>query len=51
MKNTMRNLFLAVSSQDLQPIQAPSAAGERVRWVEHFLGHEVADLISKHATP
>ncbi len=38
-------LFLAVSSQDLQPIQSPNAAGERVRWVEHFLGHELATLI------
>jgi hypothetical protein len=44
-----KHLFMAVSTQDLQPLQAPSAAGERVRWVEHFLGHEVADLISKHA--
>ena len=43
-------LFLALSTQDMQPIQAPSAAGERVRWVEHYLGHEVADLIAKHAT-
>jgi hypothetical protein len=42
-------LFLALSTQDLQPIQAPSAAGERVRWVEDFLGHEVADLVSKQA--
>ena len=44
-------LFLALSTQDVQPIQAPSAAGERVRWVEHFLGHEVADLVMKHAEP
>ncbi|HZL86234.1 MAG TPA: hypothetical protein VFD07_12750 [Candidatus Krumholzibacteria bacterium] len=39
-------LFLALSTQEVQPIQSPSAAGERVRWVEHFLGHELADLVS-----
>lgn len=39
-------LFLAVSTQEVQPIQSPSAAGERVRWVEHFLGHELADLVN-----
>ncbi len=38
-------LFVAISSQDLQPIQAPAAAGERVRWAEHFLGHEVANFV------
>lgn len=43
-------LFLAVSTQDVQPIQSPSAAGERVRWVEHFLGHELADLVSSRAS-
>ena len=42
-------LFLALSTQDVQPIQSPSAAGERVRWVEHFLGHEVADLVTRYA--
>jgi hypothetical protein len=40
-----KSLFLAVTSQDVQPVQAPSAAGERVRWVEHFLGHEVANFV------
>jgi hypothetical protein len=40
-----RYLFLAVSSQDLQPVQAPAAAGDRLRWLEHFLGHEVADFV------
>ena len=39
------NLFLALTSQDLQPVQAPTAAGERVRWLEHFLGHEVANFV------
>jgi len=39
------NLFLAITSQDLQPVQAPTAAGERVRWLEHFLGHEVANFV------
>lgn len=43
-------LFMAVSTQDLQPIQTPAAAGERVRWVEHYLGHDVADFISKRVT-
>jgi len=38
-------LFVAISSQDLQPIQAPNAAAERVRWAEHFLGHEVANFV------
>lgn len=42
-------LFLAVSSQDLQPTQAPSAAGDRVRWLERFLGHEVASFVREHA--
>ncbi|MFQ5601172.1 MAG: hypothetical protein ACE5G2_11550 [Candidatus Krumholzibacteriia bacterium] len=42
-------LFMALSTQDVQPIQAASAAGERVRWVEHFLGHEVADFVMKRA--
>lgn len=41
-------LFLAVSSQDLQPTQAPNAAGDRVRWLEHFLGHEVASFVREH---
>jgi len=40
-----KNLFVAITSQDVQPIQAPAAAGERVRWVENFLGHEVANFI------
>ena len=40
-------LFMALSTQDLQPIQSPSAAGERVRWIEHYLGHDVADFITK----
>lgn len=43
-------LFLALSTQDLHAIQSPSAAGERVRWVEHYLGHEVADFIMKRVT-
>lgn len=43
-------LFLAVSTQEVQPIQSPSAAGERVRWVEHFLGHELADLVAAGAS-
>jgi len=43
-----KRLFLAVSSQDLQPVQAASAAGERVRWVESFLGHEVARFVQSH---
>jgi hypothetical protein len=43
-------LFLALSTQDLRPIQAPSAAGERVRWIEHYLGHDVADFITKRVT-
>lgn len=38
-------LFLSLSSQDLQPVQVPSAAGERVRWIESFLGHEVANFV------
>ena len=38
-------LFVALSSQDLQPVQAPNAVGERVRWIEHFLGHEVANFV------
>ena len=42
-------LFLAVSSQDLQPVQAPQAAGERVRWLEHLLGHEVARFVQTYA--
>ena len=42
-------LFLAVSSQDLQPVQAPTATGDRVRWLEHFLGHEVATFVKAHA--
>ena len=45
-----KQLFLAVSSQDLQPVQAPAAVGERVRWVEHLLGHEVADFVARHAS-
>ncbi len=40
-------LFLALSTQDLRPIQAPSAAGERVRWAEHYLSHDVADFVMK----
>ena len=44
-----KHLFLAVSSQDLQPVQAPSAAGERVRWLEHLLGHQVATFVRTHA--
>jgi len=43
-------LFLALSTQDLQPVQSSSAAGERVRWVEHYLGHDVADFITKRVT-
>ncbi len=31
------------------PVQAPQAAGERVRWVESFLGHEVASFVRAHA--
>jgi len=42
-------LFLAISSQDMQPVQDPAAVGERVRWVEHFLGHEVADFVDRSA--
>jgi hypothetical protein len=42
-------LFLAVSSQDMQPVQDPAAVGERVRWVEHLLGHEVADFVDRPA--
>ena len=38
-------LFVALSSQDLQPVQAPNVVGERVRWIEHFLGHEVANFV------
>ncbi len=45
-----KHLFLALSTQDMQPIQSPSAAGERVRWVEHYLGHDVADFITKCVT-
>jgi hypothetical protein len=45
-----RYLFLAVSSQDVQPVQAPAAAGDRLRWVEHFLGHEVASFVQSHAS-
>jgi hypothetical protein len=40
-----KSLFLALTSQDLQPVQAPQGAGERVRWLESFLGHEVANFI------
>jgi len=40
-------LFLAISSQDMQPVQDPAAVGERVRWVEHLLGHEVADFVDR----
>jgi hypothetical protein len=42
-------LFLAVSSQDLQPVQAPQAAGERVKWLEHLLGHEIAHFVLTYA--
>lgn len=42
-------LFLALSSQDLQPVQDPAPVGERVRWVEHLLGHEVADFVDRSA--
>lgn len=42
-------LFLALSSQDVQPVQAPGAAGDRVRWLERFLGHEVATFVRSHA--
>lgn len=42
-------LFLSVSTQDVQPVQTHVAAGERVRWAEHFLGHEFADFV-RHRT-
>jgi hypothetical protein len=38
-------LFLALTSQDIQPVQTPAAAGERVRWLEAFLGREVAGFV------
>jgi len=38
-------LFLAVSTQDVQPVQAHAPAGERVRWAERFLGHEFAAFV------
>lgn len=44
-----KQLFVAISTQDLQPVQASAAVGERVRWVEHLLGHEVADFVMRHA--
>jgi len=42
-------LFLAVSTQDVQPVQTHVATGERVRWAEHFLGHEVANFVRSRA--
>jgi hypothetical protein len=45
-----RYLFLAVTTQDLQPVQTPTAPGERVRWVEHLVGHEVATFVRGLAT-
>jgi hypothetical protein len=38
-------LFVALTSQDMQPVQAPQPAGERVRWLERFLGHEIANFV------
>jgi hypothetical protein len=43
------NLFLAISTQDVQPVQTHAAAGERVRWAEHFLGHELAAFVRARA--
>jgi hypothetical protein len=31
-------------------VQVAAAVGERVRWVEHLLGHEVADFVARHAS-
>jgi hypothetical protein len=42
-------LFLAVSTQDVTPVQSPAAAGDRVRWAERFLGKDVADFIRSYA--
>jgi hypothetical protein len=42
-------LFLALTSQDLQPVQSPSAVGERLRWLESFLGREVATFVRELA--
>jgi len=46
-----KNLFLALTSQDVQPVQTPAAAGERVRWLEGFLGREVAGFVRDIARP
>jgi hypothetical protein len=43
------HLFLSVQTQDLQPVQGPAGAGDRVRWAEHFLGHEVAEFVRAQA--
>lgn len=42
-----QQLFLSVSTQDVQPVQTHAATGERVRWAEHFLGHELADFVRR----